>query len=197
MAHRLTVVDLPLRLIGSGGDVPCYRPLAIGRAVLNGPSAGGPWWVQVSLDGTLRPIGPRVSMATSGRCRTAVALISPEDLPGRLRSRVGERSKRRDALSRLTGAGIYGWCLMYQPAGIHGIAIIDSHESLVELPAYFELPLELLDRAEFLASRGIRSRPLALLAQPGDFETPPDGGSPRNRFLQEIRLDGPGNAGSR
>ena len=55
VAHRLTVVDLPLRLLPSGDDQACYRPLAIGRAVLTQSVQGSPWWVQVSLDGTLRP----------------------------------------------------------------------------------------------------------------------------------------------
>lgn len=189
VAHRLTVVDLPLRLLPSGGDQACYRPLAIGRAVLTQSVQGSPWWVQVLLDGTLRPCSSRMPLPphSTSRTREAVVLISPEDIRGPVRRRAAGTSRQRGGLGQLTGSGIYGWCLMYQPPGMHGIAIIDAHESCDELPAYFELPLELLDRAEFLARRGIRSRPLALLAQPNDFMTPPEGGLPRNRFFPGIR----------
>jgi hypothetical protein len=199
VAHRLTVVDLPLRLIHSRIDAPWYRPLAIGRALVTRSVAGGPWWVQVSLDGTLRPVWSRTPLppVATSRSREAVALFSPDDVRGPVRRRTIRQSLRRGGLGQLIGADIYGWCLLYQPAGLHGIALIDAHESLDELPAYFELPLELLDRAEHLAQRGIRSRPLALLTQPDDFETPPEGGPPRNRLLPAIRLDGPSDDGSR
>ncbi|MGB8853391.1 MAG: hypothetical protein WCC69_07495 [Pirellulales bacterium] len=197
MAHPLTVVDLPLRLLPSGDDQACYRPLAIGRAVLTQSVQGGPWWVQVSLDGTLRPRSSRMPLPrhSTSRTREAVVLISPEDIRGPVRRRAAGTSRHRGGLGQLTGSGIYGWCLLYQPPGMHGIAIIDAHESCTELPAYFELPLELLDRAEFLAHRGIRSRPLALLAQSEDFLTPPEGGPPRNRFLPGIAPGDPPHGG--
>lgn len=198
MAHRLTIVDLPLRLLPSGDDQACYRPLAIGRTLLTRSGDVGPWWVQVSLDGTLRPRRSRTPSvpASAPRTREAVVLISPEDVCGPVRRCVAGRSRHRGGLGRLMGSDIYGWCLMYQPPGMHGIAVIDAHECCDELPAYFELPLELLDRAEFLGRRGIRSRPLALLAQPGDFETPSTGGPPRNRFLPGVRLGQPPHDGS-
>ena len=44
MAHRVTVVNLPLRLIPAGGDSPRYRPLAIGLARIRRTTASGPWW---------------------------------------------------------------------------------------------------------------------------------------------------------
>jgi hypothetical protein len=198
VAHRLTVVDLPLRLLPSGDDQACYRPLAIGRAVLTQSVQGGPWWLQVSLDGTLRPRGSRMPLPShsTSRTREAVVLISPEDFRVPVRRRAAGTSRHRDGLGQLTGSGIYGWCLMYQPPGMHGIAIIDAHESCDELPAYFELPLELLDRAEFLTRRGIRSRPLALLAQPDDFLTPPEGGPPQSRFFPSVRPGNPPHDGS-
>jgi hypothetical protein len=193
VAHRLTVVDLPLRLLPAGDDQPCYRPLAIGRAVLTQSVPGGPWWVQVSLDGTLRPHGSQAPppLNSASRTRAAVVLISPEDMRGPVRRLAAGDSRRRRGLGQLTGSDIYGWCLMYQPPGMHGIGIIDPHECYDELPAYYEIPLELLDRAEFLARRGIRSRPLALLAQPDDFLTPSEGGPPRNRFFPGVRPGDP------
>jgi hypothetical protein len=198
VAHRLTIVDLPLRLLPSGGDQACYCPLAIGRAVLTQSDQGGPWWVRVSLDAALRPHGSQTPLPvhSPARTREAVVLISPEDIRGPVRRRAVGRSRHRGGLGQLTGSGIYGWCLMYQPPGMHGIAIVDAHESCDELPAYFELPLELLDRAEFLARRGIRSRPLALLARPDDFLTPPEGGPPRNRFVPGVRPGDPPHGGS-
>lgn len=171
MAHRVTVVNLPLRLIPAGGDSPRYRPLAIGLARIRRTTASGPWWVQVSLDGRLRPVWddePSESGTTEHRCRAAIALVAPEDFLGREPDRDHRRWGRCDGLARFRGRDIYGWCLMYQPPGLHGVALVDAHESLDELPAYYELPLELLDRMEFLAQRGIPSRALALLAEPAD-----------------------------
>jgi len=171
MAHRVTVVNLPLRLIPAGGDSPRYRPLAIGLARIRRSTTGGPWRVQVSLDGSLRPVWhdkPAEFGAAEGRCRVAIALLAPEDLQGRELDRDQRRPGRRGGLARFRGRDIYGWCLMYQPPGLRGVATVDAHESCDELPAYYELPLELLDRMEFLARRGIRSRALALLAEPDD-----------------------------
>jgi hypothetical protein len=49
-----------------------------------------------------------------------------------------------------------------------------------DLPACFELPLELIDRISFLEARGCRTRPIALITRPEDFE--PVAGGWRNRF---------------
>ena len=171
MAHRVTVVNLPLRLIPAGGDSPCYRPLAIGLARIRRSTASGPWRVRVSLDGRLRPVWhdePSDSATIAKQCRAAIALLAPEDIQGCNLHRDHRRSGRRSGLARFRGRDIYGWCLMYQPPGLHGVALVDAHESFDELPAYYELPLELLDRMEFLARRGIPSRALALLAEPDD-----------------------------
>lgn len=192
MARRLTVFDLPLRLIPSACDAPWYRPLAIGRALLRRSTAGGPWWLPVSLDGGLRPLRSSTPPTPSPplRQREAVVLVSPDDITGPVRRCASGRSRHGRGLGQLMGSDIYGWCLLYQPPGMHGVGLVDAHESCEELPAYFELPLELLDRADFLGQRGIRSRPLALLAQADDFETPPEGGPLRNRFLPGLRLGG-------
>lgn len=197
MAHRVTVVNLPLRLIPARGDSPRYRPLAIGLARIRRSTTSGPWWVQVSLDGCLRPVWhdePSESDTFEMRCRAAITLLTPEDIQSRRPHRDRRRSGRCSGLTRFRGRDIYGWCLMYQPPGLHGVAMVDAHESFDELPAYYELPLELLDRMEFLARRGIPSRPLALLAEPDDFERPRTGGSLRNRFHPEAAFSRPTDA---
>ena len=188
MAHHLTVVDVPLRLLPSGGDATFYRPLAIGRALLRQHVAAGPWWAHVSLDGTLRPLPwatpdqPGSSLAT----REVIALLAPEDTAGGIRRRHARRQIPSPDAARPSGTAIYGWSLLYQPPGMHGVAIVDPHDAVADLPAFFELPLELIDRAEYLARRGVKSRALALLAQPDDFEFAPHGGPVRNRFFPDI-----------
>jgi hypothetical protein len=171
MAHHVTVVNLPLRLIPAGGGSPRYRPLAIGLAQIRRSTAGGSWWVQVSLDGCLRPVwheGLLEAGTAVKPCRTAIALLAPEDLRDSVAHCLRRRPNLRGALARFRGCDIHGWCIMYQPPGLRGVAVVDAHESCDELPAFFELPLELLDRMEFLATRGIPSRALALLAEPDD-----------------------------
>ena len=194
MAHRITVVDLPLRLLPSGGDAACYRPLAIGRTILRRYVEGGPWWVQVSLDGTLRPLLPPVAGLPCGSLasREAISLLTPGDTAGRIRRRSPRRQGALPGAAPPTGADIYGWSLLYQPPGMHGLAIVDPHDTIAELPAFFELPLELIDRADHLARRGVQSRALALLARPDDFEPPPHGGPSRNRFFPDIAACPPG-----
>ncbi|MFM7135701.1 MAG: hypothetical protein ACKO1M_01345 [Planctomycetota bacterium] len=156
-----------------------YRPLAIGAAVLLRPrSAGGRWVVRVSSAGLVKPRGPRSLPAAVARSRSlraagimaraAVALLAPEDVAllkptGRLATAA---SLRHDC---------YGWSLLYQLPGMRGMAVIDSHERFADLPAFYDSPLEFIDRAAFLADRGIPSRPLALVTQFDDFGPGPDG----------------------
>lgn len=188
MAHRTTIVDLSLRLVGADRVRRWYRPLAIGRAVLTRQAAREAWWVPVSLDGRLRPRSrgcPRSSAPARGpwpRRRAAIVLLAPEDMAGRVERHPVGTAAARGAVGQQGTADIYGWCLLYQPPGLEGVAIVDPHDTFVDLPAYFELPLELLDRADFLRRRGVRSRVLALPTSADDFVTPPGGGPPRNRF---------------
>lgn len=162
-----------------------YRPLAIGPAVLFRPrSAGGRWVVSVSTDGLLQPRGPRslpAAIARSRRlradgimARAAVALVAPEDvalwLPaGRLATDDGLRHD------------CYGWALLYQLPAMRGMAVVDPHDRFDDLPAFYESPLEFVDRAAYLADRGIPARPLALITQLDDFRPGP-GGRMCNRF---------------
>jgi hypothetical protein len=156
-----------------------YRPLAIGPAVLFRPqSAGGRWAVTVSTDGLLQPRGPRSlpgAIARSQRlradgimARAAVALVAPEDVPlgqpaGPLATDDGPRHD------------CYGWALLYQLPGMRGMAVVDPHDRFDDLPAFYESPLELVDRAAYLADRDIPTRPLALVTQLDDFRPGPDG----------------------
>ena len=43
----------------------------------------------------------------------------------------------------------YGWSLLYQLPGDGDLARVDPHESLADLPAFYESPLELADRQAF------------------------------------------------
>lgn len=178
-----------------------YRPLAIGAAVLLRPrSAGGRWVVSVSTDGMLRPRGPRWLPAAIARsrglraagimARAAVALVAPEDV-----------ALAQPAAGRLSTNGslrhdCYGWSLLYQLPDMRGMAYVDPHERFADLPAFYESPLEFVDRAAFLAERGILSRPLALVTQLDDFQPGGDGRMcnrfyPRGSFRRRW-ADGPG-----
>ncbi len=66
---------------------------------------------------------------------------------------------------------------------MQGVALIDAHESFTDLPAFYESPLELLDRSSFLAARGISTRPIALVTRPEDFEVVENTAEVRNKFL--------------
>ena len=75
MAHRLTVVDLPLRLLPSGDDQACYRPLAIGRAVLTQSVQGSPWFERLYRASIDIP-GPEVAaLAEAARAASATVVI--------------------------------------------------------------------------------------------------------------------------
>jgi hypothetical protein len=78
---------------------------------------------------------------------------------------------------------IYGWALMYQLPGMLDAAAIDPHDELDDLPAFYNSPLELVDRSAFLAAKGILNRPIALLTRREDFH-PRSGIAPHpvNRF---------------
>ena len=161
----------------------CYRPLVVGPAIMHRPAAGRePWTVDVSGDGRLLPLAPRSRRALRlevdrlqglGRhCRVATALICPADLPGTAATGpLGKPELRTE---------FYGWSLMVQPPGIRDRAFVDRDEENPDLPACFELPLELVDRMAFLESRSFRTRPIALITRPEDFE--PVAGAWRNRF---------------
>jgi hypothetical protein len=185
------VVQAIVRLVPAT-DIPatprprCYRPLLVGPAILHRPVAGmEPWTVDVSDDGRLLPLAPRSRPALRlevarlrgrGRhCRVATALVCPGDVPSITATAAPEPQSTPELRSEF-----YGWSLMVQPPGVRGHAFVDRDDENPDLPACFELPLELLDRIAFLESRGCRTRPIALITRPEDFE--PVAGGWRNRF---------------
>lgn len=147
-----------------------FRPLVAGPAILYRTHAAGPWSVDVDME-SLVPACPRTVAGIADvvrfhesfgrRCRIGAALAVPADSrrPGGSRGSP-HRSRTID---------IYGWAILYQLPGMTGVAFVDRHERVDELPACYECPFELLDRSEFLASRGIRHRPLAIVTRPEDF----------------------------
>jgi hypothetical protein len=181
-SRLLPVIDASVRLVPSVSGRSRYRPLTVGTAVLRRPDAGGPWVVRVGLDERLLPLAgvARGGVGGCGPVRRAWPLLAPEDLEAGVWWRRGQRGRpgRR--------ADIYGWCLMYQPPGATGLALVDAADGSAELPAFFELPGEVIDRGMHLARHGIRSRALVLLAEPGDFVWEPEAGRVRNRFFPEM-----------
>jgi hypothetical protein len=173
-----------------------FRPIVLGPTVLHRRRADDRWRVEVSRDGTLLPLlaaseedleGMLAERRRTGRlCRIAAALLTPGDTAS---AGVMPRGRRVGPASRQPRLDAYGWALLYQPPGIEGLAFVDRHQEYPGLPACFELPLELLDRAAFLADRGFRTRPLAIIAQPEDFR-PARGGrlSPSGGLRPPSRL---------
>jgi len=179
MDHRSSVRSIFARLVGlppAPRPVACpvrratYRPLIVGAAILRRLPGEARWSVSVSRDGRLLPLAPAsragvVASLTALRraglsARIAASLVTPEDVPAAL--------LRRPGCSR-PAVMFYGWALLYQLPSLRGQAWIDPHDECAELPAFYESPLELIDRADFLAARGVRTRPLAVVAQAGDF----------------------------
>lgn len=179
-----------------------YRPLVVGPAILRQPARrGDPWRVSLEPGVAVRPSAPasrealdaRVdALRTSGiRCRVAAALIAPED--------VGAAREPTRRGPPIRGGGrcrseFYGWSLLYRLPGAPRIGLVEPHDTFRDLPDFYESPLELLDRSDFLARRGVRSRPLALLTQPEDFEPTPDG-TLVNRYVPHGTLRRPSRLG--
>ncbi len=180
MRNRPTVIPVAARRISSiqpsQGDAsrrtrPTHRPLIVGAAILERPRGSrGPWYSLVSRDGRLLPIAPKSQEGVLQRvrevedagfdCRVTAALLAPGDLV----PAVTWQSNRRP-----TGIEFYGWALLYQLPAARGIACVDAHDEFDELPAFYESPLELLDRAAYLAERGVATRPLVVVTHTGDL----------------------------
>jgi hypothetical protein len=169
-----------------------YRPLVVGPVLLRRDGPQGCWSVRVSGDGRLLP-SLRGGMAVLTRrmrlCRAAgivhrvaAALVAPQDM--------SLESPRLIASVEQPRSEFYGWSLMTQFPGMSTLALVDPHERFADLPAFYESPLELIDRSTFLAGKGIASRPIALITQPDDFEVETDGRL-RNRFYPEARFRRP------
>lgn len=149
-----------------------YAPLVLGQAILHGPDARSHRWrVHVSADGRLMPLGPRSAAAVAGRlrslrainaiCRVGEAMLSTLDFTEDLCLLHPEPEADKSI-------ECYGWSLLYQSQSA-GVGLIDAHEEFTELPAFYESALELLDRAAFLDSKGVRSRAVAIVADETDI----------------------------
>lgn len=176
----------------------------------------GAWRVDVLSGGALLPDAPRrptdIHNVVAWRqergeiCRVGAALVSCCDVTTIPPPTVGEEGSKqvppasvhrcfqdRPRVERAPGVvEIYGWALMYQLPGMINVAAIDPHEEYDDLPAYYNSPLELVDRAAFLASKGIPSRSIALLTRREDFH--PRGGvgaRPINRFQPDVSFHRP------
>ena len=197
-AGQSPIVQALVRLVPvAAGSAPrrprCYRPLVVGPAILHRPAVGAePWTVDVSEDGRMLPLAPRSPEALAravathrarGLCRVATALICPADVPA-----FAPEATANPCLPCLRSE-FYGWSLMIQPPGVRGRAFVDRHDTVPDLPACFELPLELVDRVAFLESRGFRTRPIALITRPEDFDAV--AGTWRNRFRPEAAFHRP------
>ena len=176
-----------------------------------GEGRSQPWQVNLVAGSRLRPrVPPSLSgiEATVARCRRAgrltrigAALVSCCDIisatatlaaDGPAGNPLPHPRFRFDDPRRGVVAEIYGWALMYQMQGMIDRAVIDAHDEFDDLPAYYESPLELVDRSAFLAARGIPSRPIALLTRPHDFAPAAvDGAGPVSIHFPQTRFRRP------
>jgi len=188
---RITATLLPVTTPPPGGrPPPCrrYRLLVVGDAVMRRPPASGdPWRVDLTTDGSFLPLPHRsiagLQQTLDDGGRIGPVLLDPMDLPT-----IGPLL--RPALRGHTPAKvveIYGWALLYQPAGRHGIGLIDPHDDVPGMPACYESPAELADRQEFLAARGLLTRAIAVVTQQSDFDR--GGGVRWNRYCPRARWD--------
>jgi hypothetical protein len=202
MHREPAITPAVVRLVRDGVAMPrrYYRPLVVGPAILvRGRGPGAAWHVDLACDASLLPRAPRSPLVLAREvarlrdagltCRVAQALACPHDAAAAATS---PRPPAR-SLGMHRGAEFYGWALLYQPRGLRGRAVVDADERFSDLPACFELPLELLDRAAHLEARGIRTRPLAVVTRPEDFAVGADG-LRHNRFFPDAvfrRLEWP------
>lgn len=192
MHRKPAITPAVVRLVRDGAAPPrrSYRPLVAGPAILaRCREPGAPWLVDLACDAGLLPRAPRSPLVLARQvarlrdrgltCRVALALACPHDAAAGAAPRPPARE-----LGTPRGAEFYGWALLYQPRGMRGRAVVDPDERFTDLPACFELPLELLDRAAHLEAHGIRTRPLAIVTRPEDFTVGGDG-LRRNRFFPD------------
>jgi len=178
----------------------------------------GSWRVDVLAGRALVPDAPRrpldIKRVVAWRqqrgetCRVAAALVSCCDVTTIPPLSVDDEPARslpadaptlaslpfadRPSVQRAPGVvEIYGWALMYQLPGMLDTAAIDPHDEFDDLPAYYRSPLELVDRAAFLAARGISNRPIALFTRREDFHPRGVGPRPLNRFQPEVSFRRP------
>jgi len=162
-----------------------FRLLVVGPAVLV-RSEPGPWRVSITGGDAVRPVASRLRAAAVGprsTIRVAAALLDPIDLATDGHRLLTSLHLRRPVT---TASEFYGWSLLYRLPGDRDTARVDPHDDFLELPAFYESPLELADRQEFLRQRGISTRVLALLTNRTDFDIAADQ-QPRNRYYDHAQ----------
>ena len=175
------------------------RPLVLGPAILTRQAkAGGPWRVDLADDQALIPHDPgswhslrrviALHEALGHTARVALVLASPRDAGGRRRRATIDESPRG---ARPPVPEIYGWSIMVRPPHSRFEAFVDPHDEHPDLPAFYESPLELLDRTAFLAAKHVSHRVLALITRPEDFEQCAERAVRRNRFYPQSRFGRP------
>ncbi|MFM7243222.1 MAG: hypothetical protein ACKO40_03480 [Planctomycetaceae bacterium] len=171
---RIPAALLPVAVPPLGGRPPRRRPyrlLVVGQAVMRRPLASGePWRVDVAADGSLLPVMPRsaadLAAALDDGGRLGAALLEPSDVPT-----VGPLLQPAlRGRSPVPAVEIYGWALLYQLAGRRDTGLIDPHDDIPSMPAFYESPAELADRQDHLAARGIPTRAIAVVSQRTDFD---------------------------
>lgn len=176
------------RLLGADGR-GARSTIVLGPAILVRPAEGrGPWTLSVRDDGPLEPVAPRCPKRLSRMLcrfarqgvhhRMASAIAVPSDfqrhripLAGRLLDarRTARPTVRSGGSRSAVRHTIYGWALAYRFPDSTGPALVDPHDDVPDLPAFYESPVELLDRIGHLEVRGIETRPIALLVREDDF----------------------------
>lgn len=214
---RLVRPSIPESRISGAQPHETYRPLVVGCVrLVRSARERGDWLVRVVRNRPVWPLTwqlPRPLAGCGGRCCDAVhRSFSVAGRPARpithrltlgllcgpdLRS-AGENLP--PVRLQTCDADIYGWSLLYQPPRLggqaSGLAAVDANLDTAELPAFYESPLELCDRLDFLDRRGIPARPLALVTRPEDFvgaaqHQPVRSLYHRNRFIPEGRFRPP------
>lgn len=175
------------RLLGSGRRLP-RRSIVLGPAILVRPVAGrGPWTLSITEDGPLEPVVRR-----GVHHRVAAAIAVPGDFRGRRfpmagrRGTAGSRGGERPNVQRT----IYGWALAYRFPDSTGPALVDPHDDVPDLPAFYESAAELIDRIVHLEDRGVETRPIALLVHESDFIRD-ERGRGINRYFPTLAEPGP------
>jgi len=187
---------LPTTTPAGGSDVPPgraqrFRLFVFGPAILHRPvGSSGRWQVAVSADGRLAPLEP----PTEHGLRQRLAILERQGFVARLGGAIfvpGDlalvaKDVSRTLRGRRANASLefYGWSLLYHLPGAPRVGLIDPHDEFPDLPAFYESPLEFIDRQDHLAARGIATRAVALLTQRQDFLAIQTGAgaAPRNRY---------------
>ncbi len=187
------LIEAFARLVSGGAQTQggrCYRPMVTGAAILWKTPQSERWIVDLDGDRPLRPRTPAhpggvasVIRSFEDRGLTArVGVVLADPLDGLPAAGLRPNAVDPPACGSRVRVDIYGWVLMYQPPNLRGRAFVDVDDRFPDLPGVFELPLELLDRAAFLETRGFGTRPLLIPAVASDFE-PGSDGRRHNRFF--------------